>query len=129
MDSPRERLESSKQKIRAAPGNETAQRPVQSEVNVDCAIEITEALISLEVAVADMADRTALVAGNFIRAIEKATEQAEISSRESTAVAKESATLSRRLNKLTLWIILAALLSALATVVQSVAAVREILKG
>jgi hypothetical protein len=128
MNSPRENLEAAKQKIRKAPQNETALRPVQAEASIDCAIEVAEALISLRVAVEDMANRSVLVIGNLMVVIEKATAQAILSSDESTKVAKESANLSAKLNRLTKWIIIAAILSALAAIIQAGTAVYAILK-
>jgi hypothetical protein len=128
MNSPREQLETARTKLRGAPGNEVAQRAAQSEVSIDCAIEITEALIGLKVAVEDMANRTVTVANNLIAAIDKATVQLVIASGESTNVAKESATLSGKLNRLTKWIIAAAVLSAIAAAIQAGVALHAIFK-
>jgi hypothetical protein len=123
MDTPKYRLETIKEKIRNAPGNEAAQRVAQSEINVDCAIEIAEALIGLKVAMNSMANQVATVMINLTAAIDKATAQAVLSSEESTKVAIESTKLSGHLNRLTKWIIAAAVLSAIAAIVQAGAAV------
>lgn len=119
------RLEETLARIRKTPGNEAPQRQAQMEASVECAIELYGAMSGLKVAVEDMANRTVLVANRLTAAIEKATDQAEVSSHESTNVALQSANLSRKLNRLTVWIIIAALLSAAAAVVQAWAAVHK----
>lgn len=123
MSTPRERLEQHKAVFRNTPGNEDAFRPTLAASNVDCAIEITEALIGLKVAVDSMANQVATVMINLTAGIDKATAQSVLSSEESTKVAKESTTLSGQLNRLTRWIIAAAVLAAIAAVVQAGAAV------
>jgi hypothetical protein len=65
-------------------------------------------------------DQSALT--GLTTAIDKATTQAAISSAESTNAAHESANLSRKLNMLTFWIVLAAIISAGAAGVQAWAA-------
>ena len=82
-----------------------------------------EALTGLAIAVDSMGAQMAAVAGNIKGAIEDLTEQSKKSSEESTKVAKESANLSRHLNRLTWGIILAAGLSALAAADQAGVAV------
>jgi hypothetical protein len=105
--------------LRNAPGNEAAQRSAQLVADIKCAIEIGEALLDFKVAVQDTANRAVLVLGNLTSAIDKATTQAEISSQEATSVAKESAKFSQQLNRLTLWVITAAVLSAIAAIIQA----------
>jgi hypothetical protein len=118
MSTPRERLEQHKAVFRNTPGNEDAFRPTLAASNVDCAIEITEALIGLKVAVDSMANQAFTVMCNLTAAIDKATAQAILSSEESTKVAKESTKLAGQLNRLTSWIIAAAILAAIAAAVQ-----------
>lgn len=123
----RERLESLKQKLRTTGQNEAAQRGTQLEVDVanfESAIEVSEALIGLN----DSADRAVAVLGSLTAAINKATAQAEVSSREATSVAKESATFSGQLNRLTRWVIIAAVLSAIAAAIQAGVALWGILR-
>ena len=120
MSTPGERLSVHKQVLRNPTGNEdVTYRSTPLAAEVDCAIEITEALIGLKVAVDSMANQVATVMVNLTAEINKATAQAVISSNESTKVAHESATLSRKLNRLTFWIVLAALVSAAAAGVQA----------
>jgi hypothetical protein len=128
MGSPLERLKSVKEKLRHTPGNQATQGQAQMEANLDCAIEINEALIGLTFAVNDVANRTVDVLNRLTAAIDKATAQAEISSHEATSVSKESAKVSRQLNRLTVWIIIAAILSAVAAAIQAGTALYGILK-
>jgi len=128
MDTPRYRLEKLKERIRSTPGNDSAQRAVQMEVDIDCASEVAETLMGLDVAVEDMANRGVSVLGSLTAAIDKATAQAVISSAESTKVAVESTKLAGQLNHLTGWVILAAILSAVGALIQAGVALYTILK-
>jgi hypothetical protein len=123
MSTPRERLQKHMTVFRSTPGNEDAFRPTVAAANVDCAIEITEALIGLTVAVQSMETKSVIVMNNLIKKLDEATVQAAESSKESGKVAAESANLSQQLNSLTIWIIIAAFLSAIAAVVQAGVAV------
>jgi hypothetical protein len=104
MSATNDRLEAYKQTYRSTPSNEDSFRPVKAMADIDCAIAIQDALTGLTTA------------------INKATTQAAISSAESTNAAHESANLSRKLNMLTFWIVLAAIISAGAAGVQAWAA-------
>jgi hypothetical protein len=120
MSTPGERLAKYRDVQRVATGNEEmAYRATSQAVEVDCAIEIAEALAGLKAAVNDMASRFVTVMGNLTKEIERATAQAEVSSRESGKAAAESANLARKLNRLTFWIVVAALISAGAAGVQA----------
>ena len=129
MSTPRERLEEHKEKFRNTPGNEGAFRPVAAAANVDCAIEITEALVSLTATVRSMEMNSVAVMNSLIKRIDEATEQSAESSKESGKVAAESANLSRKLNRLTFWIIVAAFLSAIAAVVQAAVALLPLIQA
>jgi hypothetical protein len=72
-----------------------------------------------------MATRMATITGNLQETIKKATEQSQKSAEESTRAGQESAKVSRQLNKLTLWIIGAAFLSAIAACIQAYAALHS----
>ncbi len=128
MGSPRERLVLLRTRIEGTPGNESAQRKTQIEVDLECAIEINDALVGLTTAANDMSNRLVLTLTNLTGAIEKSTAQAVVSSEEATSVAKESANLSRKLNRLTLWIIIAAIASAASAIVQAVVAILALWK-
>jgi hypothetical protein len=119
MSALRERLEETKRQARNAVENNVAKMSAQTEASIDCAIEIAESLMSLTVAVNDMANRSLTVTNNVIEAINKSTQQLVVSSNESTSVARESAKLSATLNRLTIWIIAAAILSAAAAGLQA----------
>jgi len=115
-------------RIEGTPGNESAQRKTQIEVDLECAIEINYALVGLTTAANDISNRLVLTLTNLTGAIEKSTAQAVVSSEEATSVAKESANLSRKLNRLTLWIIIAAIASAASAIVQAVVAILALWK-
>jgi hypothetical protein len=102
-ETPRSRLEQYFEKVMNAhsAGGPVALVQVQKEADIQCAIEIIEAMGSLTVAVNDMANRS------------------EAASKESGRVAAESANLSRKLNRLTVWIVIAAIASAVAACVQA----------
>jgi hypothetical protein len=123
MSTFRERLDENKAKIRKAPGNDVALRPLEAEAQIDCAIETIDAMTGLKASVDDMANRTVTVINGLTEAIGKATAQAEESAKESGKVVTESAKLSSQLNSLTRWIVVAALLSSLAAVIQAGAAI------
>jgi hypothetical protein len=123
MSTPGERLSVHKLVSRTSGGDgETTYRSTPQAAQVDCAIEITEALIGLKTAVNDMANRSVTVMSRLIEGIDKATKQAEASSTDSANLAAESAKLSRKLNMLTIWIVIAAIISAGAAGVQAWAA-------
>lgn len=122
METPRDRLAPYREVLRNIPGDVDTYLPTKMAADVDCAIEIAEALIGLKVAVNDMANRSVTVMSNLTKEIEEATAQAEVSSRESGKAAAESANLARKLNRLTFWIVFAALISAAAAGVQAWAA-------
>ena len=85
MSTPGERLSVHKQVLRNPTGNEdVTYRSTPLAAEVDCAIEITEALIGLKVAVDSMANQVATVMMNLTAEINEATAQAVISSSEST---------------------------------------------
>lgn len=117
--SARERLQILQAKLAQTQGNEIPQLAALREANIASAIEISDALAGLNFAINDFANRAATVLGNLTKTIEAATAQAEVSSTESTKVAKESATLSEKLNRLTRWIIVVAVASSLAALVQA----------
>jgi hypothetical protein len=120
MSTPGERLSVHKQVSRSETGSEeTKYRSTPQAVQVDCAIEIAEALIGLRVAVQSLETNSMIVMNNLIKEIDKATKQAVISSGESTKAAHESANLSQKLNVLTIGIVIAAFLSAGAACVQA----------
>jgi hypothetical protein len=128
MTTPRARLEASKTRLRGMVGVEAAQLPVIAEVNVDCAVEIAETLVGLTGAVNNMATQLQTVMNNLIKAVDRAAAQSLIASEESTKAAAESSNVAKKLNKLTIWIIVAAILSALAAGVQSTVAVYTALR-
>jgi hypothetical protein len=101
---PTERLRPYLEELQHAPASQRGQ--------IQSAIEISEALTGLTVAVNDMANRMVTVTNNLQKAVETA-------SAESTQAAKESAAVSRQLNRLTRWIIAAAVLSAVAACIQA----------
>jgi hypothetical protein len=105
-ETPRFRLEQYFEKVMNAhsAGGPVALVQVQKEGDIQCAIEIIEAMGRLTVAVNDMANRS------------------EAASKESGKVAVESANLSRKLNRLTFWIVAAAIVSAIAAGIQAWAA-------
>jgi hypothetical protein len=105
--------------FRSMPGNEGAARAVIAGVNLDCAIEIAEALVGLTVAVRSLEQNSMLVMNKLLKEIETSTAQTKTSSQESGKVALESANLSRKLNRLTIWIVIAAIVSAGAAAVQA----------
>ena len=82
---------------------------VQMQVGTECAVEMIEAMGRLTVAVNDMAKGS------------------EAASKESGKVAVESANLSRKLNRLTFWIVAAAIGSAAAAIVQAAVAVHTVM--
>jgi hypothetical protein len=98
---------------------ETQHRLIAQKAQIQSAIEISEALTGLTVAVNSMANQGATVGNNLLNAIKEASAQAKKSAEESTRAAKESANLSGRLNSLTVWIIAAAILSAIAAFIQA----------
>jgi hypothetical protein len=106
---------------------ETLHRKLQQEAEIRIAIETCESLFALTVAVNDMANRSIETLNKLTGAITAATEQAKTSSAETTNVARESANLSSKLNRLTRWIIGAAVLSAFAAAIQAGVAVFSIL--
>jgi len=116
MSTPRERLEETRKQARGAGGHDAAQMAAQTQASIDCAIEMAKSVIGLTVAVNDMANRSVTVMNNVIEAMNKSTQQLVVSANESTLVARESARLSAKLNRLTIWIIAAAVLSAAAGV-------------
>jgi hypothetical protein len=123
---PRYRLEKIKETMRGVPAS--PKEMAQWEVNIDCAVEISEALVGLTVAVQSMEQNSVIVMNKLITEIKGATAQAVISSDESSKVAKESTKLSGQLNWLTKWIIGAAVLSAIAAAIQAYAALYPIIK-
>jgi hypothetical protein len=128
MSTPRERLEETRKQARSAGGHDAAQMAAQTQASIDCAVEITEALMGLTTAVQSLETNSVKVMSNMIGRIDTATEQVVISSTESTKVAKESTKLSGQLNFLTKWIIAAAILSAIAAAIQAATALYAILK-
>ena len=113
-------------KLKTSPG--TPVQTLHEEVNIKIAIETCESLFALTVAVNDMANRSIQSLNALTNAITAATEQAGKSSAEATAVAMQSTNLSGQLNRLYKWIIAAAVMSAIAAVIQAGAAVFSILK-
>jgi hypothetical protein len=113
-------------KLKTSPG--TPVQTLHEEVNIKIAIETCESLFALTVAVNDMANRSIQSLNALTKAITAATEQAGRSSAEATAVAMQSTNLSGQLNRLYKWIIAAAVMSAIAAVIQAGAAVFSILK-
>ena len=91
----------------------------QWEVNIDCAVEIAEALVGLTVAVQSLERNSVTVMNNLIAEIKTATAQAKTSAEESGKMAAESAKVSRKLNALTIWTVIAAIVSAGAAGVQA----------
>jgi hypothetical protein len=93
------------------------------------AIAITEALIGLTVAVEDLANRTVTRMNALSETITKASEQSAqtsaLASTQAATASQESGALQRKLNKLTIWIVVAAIASGLGTVVQAIVAVRH----
>jgi hypothetical protein len=122
--SARERLTRLEAKLRDSP--QTAYLSLAQEIQIHSAIEVTSALIGLSAGVDDLANRVVTVANNLTSAITAATKQAEDSSKESANLAAKSADLSRKLNSLTIWIIVTAFLSAGAAAVQAIAVVYQI---
>ena len=110
-ETPRSRLEQYFEKVRDAhsAGGPVALVQIQKEADIQCAIEIIEAMGRLTVAVNDMANRS------------------EAASKESGKVAAESAKLSRKLNWLTVWIVIAAIGSTAAAIVQAAVAVHTVM--
>jgi hypothetical protein len=102
IDTPRSRLEQFLEKVPGGPDSVVLQAQMQADVK--CAIEIIETMGRLTVAVNDMANRS------------------EAASIESGKVAAESAKLSRQLNRLTIFVVIAAIVSALAAGLQAWAA-------
>jgi hypothetical protein len=137
MSTARERLSLLRKMHPAVSG--TSERPTETTIMVDCVIEITDALLGSQHAIEDMANRVVTVSNNMIGAIHKAREQMELASKESTKAAeesikaakesanaaKESANLARKLNRLTVCIAIAAIVSALSAAVQAGAAWRS----
>jgi hypothetical protein len=89
------------------------------EVQIHSAIEITSALIGLSLGVRELNATTENAAGSLTRVITAATAQAAESSRDAKDLAETSAALSGRLNRLTKWIIGAAIISAAAALIQA----------
>lgn len=119
------RLEELIQRLNTSP--ETLHRKLNQEADIRIAIETCESLFGLTVAVNDMANRSIGTLNKLTEAITAATAQAERSSAEATSVATQSANLSGQLNRLTKWIIAAAVLSAIAAAIQAGAAMFSIL--
>jgi hypothetical protein len=119
MSTPRERLALLRNTPLGAHGASLSDRPTETTVYLECAIEIADVLVGLQSAINDMANRGVTVSNNLIAKIEEATKQAEESAKESGKLAAESANLARKLNRLTLWIVFAALISAGAAGVQA----------
>ncbi len=125
MSTARERLSLLRKMHVGVPGTQISERPTETTIMVDCVIEITDALLGSQQAINDMANRVVTVSNNMTGAIDKAREQMEQASRESTKAAeesinaaqesakaaKESANLARKLNMLTVWIAIAAIVS------------------
>jgi hypothetical protein len=97
---------------------ETARPLLEAKASIQSAVAVTEFLAALTLAVNDVANRTIGRMNDLIKAIEAATAQAKESSAESSNLAK-------MLNRLTIWIALAALGSAAGTILQAVAAIRH----
>lgn len=108
-----EALQSTLQELGTRP--ETARPQTQAKASIQSAIAITDSLSGLTVAVNDLANRTIGRLNELTRAIDAATVQAKQSS-------DESGKLSKKLNTLTVWIAIAALASAAATITQAVVA-------
>jgi hypothetical protein len=97
---------------------ESAHPFIQAKAAIQSAVAVTESLAALTFAVDDVANRTIGRMNDLIKAIEAATSQAKESSNESSNLAKT-------LNRLTIWIAIAALGSAVGTILQAVVAVRH----
>ena len=119
MSTPHERLNALKERAQRIIGYDENFKSVEAEITIDCAIELSESVLALTAAANDMANRTVTVINNLKDKIDAATKQAEESARESGKMAAESANLTRKLNRLTIWIIIAAFLSAGAACVQA----------
>jgi hypothetical protein len=119
MSTPRERLRIEQGLLDNALLNDGPIKKAAAHANIECAIEMTDSLVGLSVAVNDMADRSVTVMNNLITKIDETTKQAAESAKESGKVATESANLSRKVNSLTKWIMTAAILSALAAGIQA----------
>lgn len=102
---------------------------LQMQGSMQSAIAITEALIGLTVAVEDLANRTVTRMNALSETITKASEQSAqtsaLASTQAATASQESGALQRKLNKLTIWIVVAAIASGLGTVVQAIVAVRH----
>lgn len=97
------------------PGGPVALAEIQKEADIQCAIEIIEAMDRLAVEVDAMTRSSVSVMSILIERVDKATAQAE-------AASVESGTVAKKLNKLTIWIVIAAIVSAAAAGVQAWAA-------
>jgi hypothetical protein len=97
---------------------ETARPLLQAKAAIQSAVAVTESLAALTFAVDDVANRTIGRMNDRIKAIEATTTQAKESSEESSNLAKT-------LNRLTIWIAIAALGSAAGTILQAVVAIRH----
>jgi methyl-accepting chemotaxis protein len=125
LNSPTDRLGKLLQEVNDAPASDYPR--LQLKVPIQSAIEIGAALNSLREVLNEIASRAVTIADNLQSTIEKATEQSEMTAQQSTHAAKESAKLSQQLNRLTLWIIGAAILSAIAACIQAGAAIYSVL--
>ena len=66
-----------------------------------------------------MANRGVTVANNLHKTLEATNALTERAAQESTRAAEESAALSGKLNRLTVWIVMAAILSSVAACIQA----------
>lgn len=137
MSTARERLSLLRKVHLGTDGRTISERPTETTIYLECAVEITDAVLASEHAINDMANRMVTVSNNMIGAIDKAREQMEVAARESTKAAeesiraaqesanaaKESAKLSGQLNTLTRWIMAATVAAALAAITQAWVAV------
>jgi hypothetical protein len=122
-ETPRSHLETHARNIQQAGAPEIVFLRARAQADIACATEIIEAMAALTEAVNDMANRSVTVRNNLIDGVDKATAQSKAASIESGKVAVESANLSRKLNRLTFWIVAAAIGSPVAAIVQAVVAV------
>jgi len=83
-------------------------------------VDVIRSLDMLDAELGVTATKVATALVSSTDAIDRATIQAEVSSREVTSIAKESARFSGQLNRLTIWVIMASVLSAVAAVIQAV---------
>jgi hypothetical protein len=121
-NTPRSRLETVFQQIRDAHGSEIPLLKAKAQADIECTIEIIAALTQLSIGIVEMNRTATTMINDLIKSVDKARDQAEASSVESGKVASESANLSRKLNRLTFWIVIAAIVSAAAAGVQAWAA-------